>query len=937
MKFLNRKKINKILSVLLLCFLVGGNTPIASAGLFGGPSIPSASSILSDMEKRYHLDTGSIQNQGESLNVADNKKPVPEVSLFFSPSDPRPGEKISARAFPMYFSTDQFNLYYTWYLRRDGCKLNNNPNAATQDLCDRDENSKITVEDWKIEAMKLLAQNNFDVADAGGYAADTDDDGYRAVAGGNNKVGAPNHCYINDPNSGKNYELLSVDADQVTFPCVGGTSPVCMVGEGEIEAENIDPLNPSSSFSFSDTDVCHAAGVPFCAGNGSVGCNVGVPRCVANPTTTTSCGVALAACNGNSTDDDDTVCRHLFPNAPGQKTGDGSFGVNEERFWGTNPNDPDTADNGNKDEANIAGLGQSTFTWNYLPGDQVGVAIEGTSMIATKYNDSSSMIMWAFPKKDCSPSLGSGTGERVKSIKGYNVTIPTVKMDLNKCIGYLDGKGEEHTPNLVDPTQGGQATNLELSVTASPDNPINDATEDQSGDVISAQVSISNLSRTASETLYKWEVEINNTPRFPATNITKDLQKYELLGNGQGIALDTLRLRMNIPDDGNKPLGGKRLSEYLDNGVGYLRFSVTGTESFSSGITRKGKSDVIVKFVSTSEKISAYKVDAVPVGDDTMHVALSKSLICNNDPLDRSACRVIKNEVIGLSVDPNGLSDFRWSINGAPLICTSANVSPDCEKNSNNNPSPGQQNHVNFFPVSGDPGDTYVVSMTANDLSSAKSDKSVTLTRAFHVVEPQLTIGSMNLNTAWPKLLGQYKDVNDKACPNGMCPEYSQSVLEGFSEEDMAFQGIFMPNFLADRATRQWTVDGTPVEEVAGVPGGAIAFAALKAAPNVYNIALEASVVQSQGIRQALRDIWDISPLDSPEIHFSTGAQIELLEPGFAQGTLQGTKKYMAAIASYVPASLLFLLRIVLAVFLLLFTVNILHGLLPERIVLRRE
>ena len=88
----------------LAVMLLLGNALPASAGLFSGPKIPTTSSILSDMEKRYHLDAESIQTQGEGMNGASNKQPVPQLTLFFSPSDPKVGEKVSAKAFPMYFS-----------------------------------------------------------------------------------------------------------------------------------------------------------------------------------------------------------------------------------------------------------------------------------------------------------------------------------------------------------------------------------------------------------------------------------------------------------------------------------------------------------------------------------------------------------------------------------------------------------------------------------------------------------------------------------------------------------------------------------------------------------------------------------------------------------------------------------------------------------------
>lgn len=928
-----RKKQKAFLSGFLLLQLFVASASPASAGLFGGPSIPSSSSMLSGMEKRYHLDVGSIQNQGESFNTADTKKPTPEVSLFFNPSDPKAGEKVSAKAFPMYFSNNEDELYYTWYLKRVECALDNSPDANVRTLCDRDNNGRITVEDWKIEAAQIVAQNGFDREEAN-YGSDTDNDGYKARFGGDNKVSTPNHCYVNDAVSGKNYELG--DAGDIDFSCPDGTSPMCLEEEAEISPEDITVPGggnlgtddyTSQAFSFGDSGVCNIAGLPVCGVDGVPKCSVGYPRCVSDVKYSNSCGTALTTCSGGG-GGFNTYCRHLFPVIPGHVSGDGSFGADEEDFWSTNPADPDTADNGSKDEANITGLGQSTFTWNYSSGDQVGLAVEGTSMITTKYDDSSSMIMWAFSKKDCPISLADETGSFMKTIKGYSVTMYAADIDLNNCL----------ERNLVDPTQGGQATNLELSVSASPDSPINDETEDHGGDLVAAQVSVDNASHGINEILFEWDVEISDNPQFRSggdlvsAKVTSDLQQLKLLGSVKGAALDSIRLKLDILNNASYLLGGRQLEEYLTGDIGYLRFTAKASENFASGSVRKGKSDVIVKFTSTGKKISAYKVNTSKVGEGMqvlLPTPLATGLICNDDPLDRVACRVIKNEIIGLRIDPTDLSNFQWTINGTQLACNRAVVSGDCERDASGNITIGQQNFVNFFPVSGNVGDSYAVTVTANDV---KTGKTVTLSRAFHVIEPTLSIESVDMNTAWPKLVGQYKDVDGTdslACPTGYCNEYSKTVLEAFSGENLSFKAAFLPNFLAGRAIRQWTVDGVSLNESGDMT---ISFTALKDPADIYNVGLAASVVQPQEIRQALRDIWSISPLDSPEIHFSALHQVELKEPGFAQGTLQGTKKYLAALASYIPTSVMFSFRILLSVVLVLFTTRFFLVLLPERI-----
>lgn len=914
----NRKKYTiliRLSAVFAIVSLLSTATP-ASAGLFGGGAkMPSASEIASQLERRYHLDLGSIQNQGEMLNVADNKRMVPEVSLFFTPSDPKPGEKITAKALPIYFSNNEKDLYYTWYLKRDECDLDDSPSESKKAECDFDENDKITVNDWKIEAMRTLVKNGYDHTTTE-YDADTDDDGYKARYGGDNKRNVSNYCYAADQKTGIIYELA--EGGSVNFTCPAGTSAVCMEGAGQIDSGTDGQV----TFEVSDTETCYVSGLPACSETGTPICHVGTPRCVANPSTTTSCGSALNECSATVSSSVKSLCAHLFPEPPGgAESGDGSFGRSEEEFWETDPRDPDTADNGNKDEANVVGLGQSSFTWNYFAGDQVGVAVEGTSMIPTKHDNSSYMIMWAFPKKEC--KLETDDEEAyLKSIKGYNVQIPTIDFDLNECI----------EDSLVDPTEGGQATRLEVSVSTTPSNPINDETNERAGDTIVAQASVSNAQRKMTDILYDWKVQISDNMQFSdklgdVADVTSELRDLGLLSNSEGNGLDSIALKMNIRASASSMLGGKEFSSYLAGGIGYLRFSVDVSEGFSNDVFRKGRSDVIVKFSSTGRKISAYIAEPHTEGSPLTRVKLpsSPSAICNLDPLDRSACRVIKNEVIGLRVDDDGLSNFNWTINGTPLSCSATTVSPDC--------ADGKANHINFFPVTGDVGDTYTVTVTAVDIAT---DKALTLSRTFHIVNPLLEIESKNQTTAWKKFLGQYRDLSGTAtaCPTGWCDDYSSFILQAFEGGNINLSAKFTPNFLRGSAAREWYIDGFLVQESAP---GEISFTATKPASGVYTVNLAAQIVQSDEMRRALLDIWGVSPFDSLEINFSGTSQIELQSGDLAQGPIDLPRKYYAAVASYLPSSALFTLRMLLSAFLILFVTGFLSSLVPEPIAPRER
>ncbi|MBI2439462.1 MAG: hypothetical protein HYV45_02590 [Candidatus Moranbacteria bacterium] len=897
------KKQNFFFSLFLMSALL--IEPMAPVLAF---KMPSASSMAGDIEKRYHLDLGAIQNQGEEFNTSGNKKMTPEVSLFFNPTDPKEGQKITAKALPIYFSNNENDLYYTWYLKRVDCD---------KETCDYDDNGKYDEEDWKIEAMRILAQNGYDSSDTN-YGSDDDNDGYKARFGGNNKVGHVDHCYFHDNVSGKNYEFAE-STGSPEFPCPSGTSAACMLPEEEITSGSNDPSE--NFFTITSSTTCQFAGFPVCSSETSTAsCSTGTPRCVADPSTT-ACGTALSSCTPQAESNSKPYCKHIFPEA--SKSGDGVFGKTEERFWGTNPHDPDTADNGNKDEANVIGLGQSSFTWNYVSGDKVGVAVEGTSMFPTKHDDGSNMIMWAFSKNNCSISEASGTGAYTKTIRGYKVSIPTVDIDMNKCL----------KNNLIDPAEGGQPSNLDVSVTATPESPTNDPTESAAGDTVVAYANISNVGRNATEVLYEWNVSISDNIRFDATsggnvaNITKELQNWGLLGNSKGNGLNTIELRLNIPQNSKRTAefgtSEKKLGDFLSGGVGYLRFRVDAVENFSSGVVRKGKSDVIVKFLSTGEKINTYRVRTITetVRGITVGLDQSSDSICN-DLSDRAVCSIIKNDIIGVKVDTGGLSDFQWAINGKPLVCSKV-VSSECADE--------KQTNVNFFPVTGNVGDTYTVSVTAND---SQSGKNITMARTFRIVEPSVYIRSTNNNVAWPKLLGQYKDITGSSgssgkCANNLCDHFSETVFEAYAGSDLSFKRGFVPAYIESMSTSEWRLNGERVD--GSTDPQTITFSADRSLGDIYSLDFVSRVIQSDDIRRALFAIWNVSPFDTAEKNMSIATQIELRDPAITYATPLGPEKYFAALTSYFPASILFTFRIFVSVGLILFICGLLYGLLERR------
>jgi hypothetical protein len=878
-------------------FLLGQVFPVASVFAL---SIPSTSSVIGDVLSTFHVDQSSVQNVGESFNVASTKAYSPEVSLSFSPSDPKEGQKVTAKAFPLYFSNPTNQLYFTWFLKRKGGS--NNP------------------EDWKTEAMRMLANDGADVNRF--LPGADDDDGYKAPYGGGDKTSVDNSwCYIKDPSNGTFYELGPLSSSPAIFTCgTDGYQASCLSAVQNIAADN----SSTAAYQIDGPPNCSDNGTPSCTGtqltrcvnpsvaSGTFGLSDTVQRRVA-PYTDPSTGNPVfnyvydpavennMTCQGNATPPADK-CSHLFPDADGYTTGDGRFTAGEERFWGTNPADPDTAKNGNKDEANVVGLGRDTFTWNYQQGDQIGLVVEGTSMLSTKHDDSSMMIMWAFSGDGCRVVH---TGSYTASIKGYAVTIPTTSMgrnDFNKCL----------KDNLVDPLGAGQTNskNIELDVSATPDNPTNDKTGEKSGDTVTATASITNSSKADSEVTYEWKVELSDIAGMNnPTDITGSLKSAGLLSVSKGNGLNSISIPLNM--------GDSILGAFASSNPVYMRITSTATENFNSQGDRTGHSDVIIKVSNSDKKIRSY---AATANDSGTAVSLGHE-ICSDyvtNPqtaqdamtnLDRISCRVMKNEIIGLKIDntANDLKDFSWQIDGKSLACDTS-ISPDCTDGSKA-----------FFAVTGEAGTTINVKLDAVNTSTGKA---VTLTRMFNIVNPDIVIESVDKTLLWPRYLGQYVGLN-----GATNDDYSENFFEKASSAGIHMKARFVPSFAGNISTRQWQVNGHVEPEWAvmeinntSTSGGNTG--------DVANISVSAVLAQPASTRLALQNIWGIDATKTAEVTVSKSVQVTNI--AFPTAADSGVKKFYAALSGYVPPALTFAIRMILSGGLLLFTVGFVFSLIPN-------
>ena len=570
---------------------------------------------------------------------------------------------------------------------------------------------------------------------------------------------------------------------------------------------------------------------------------------------------------------------HLFPNAPGHRTGNyntpfdnpntdysqDGFDTDEEKFWRTDPAVNDTAGLGNKDEANVAGMGAQNFTWTYEEGDQIGVVVEGASVQSTSCKDSSFKTMWALLKNKCDT-------ENIQKAS-----------DINNCL----------TDNLIDPaTSGTEKLSVELSY--SPENPINDPNDSNNGDQIIIQSSIYNAKDPA-YLKYSWQVFQSDDPNPDSWG--NPLLKSELPESTQttGIGLDSFKFKLNLPNPKN-----------------YLKVRLDVIENLGENSTREGHSDVVMPISSASDQIKVFGVSA----DANLQLSLKESAICEEGAA-KAICPVSKNEIIGLSIPKTGLADFMWTIDGKPFTYSEC-FFDGCDENA--------QTNTAFFPILKNKGERYTVGLAATNVDTGKK---VDLTRVFEVADPQIAISSADETVCKPELLGNYLDLDGKEWP-----DYSKLNFWALSDYPIKLKALSNSASISTE-NLNWSIDNNVItKDNAAAYGysiddsGVLTLTA-KSEGEYYDVTAGALYAQSNLVKKALNKYWGVSYDQFYEKVISDSITIQMKNfAPLAQGTTG--KKILANLYSSLPSYLAFLFRIVLTAFVILITSSLVLSLSPN-------
>lgn len=816
------------------------------------------------------FDTDEVENLAKTLNVSRRKKQAPQVSLDFSPANPTVGEKITAVSKPIYFLNDSERLYYTWYLKHnnnDGIKtrldktLGKNIDCDGDGNCDFNDDGDIDIEDWKIEAARIIASNDFDWAKAN-YSSHNDDDGYEAFLGGDDQQGKDpdpqSHCYIHNFETGDDYNIPRKD------------------------------------------------------------------------------------------------CHHLFPNAPDKETGDDSFGKDEEKFWRTDPQNPDTANTGETDEANVAGLGISEFTWNYQNDDKIGLTVEGISMDPTQEEDASYKIMWAVLKNEMCDSVTDSFDDTRDSLAGltdgattavstpvittdpatgyvttvgvttvtttvvdeinFTATVTTVTTTTTTVVDGLGGPISGPTSatttsvrnirsettidklndcledNLISPTEGGQAQKIDVSLSYFPTSPINDPTGENTTEIVINSA----VTNADDPNLLKYAWQVYRSDIINPDSWGNPLLKSELPGIGQtmGAGLSSLKF---------KP-------QFANPAPRFLKVKLSVTESSSGDSGREGHSDVIIPLSLTSNKISVFSVVVSP----NLVLSLGQDERCAAG-IDKAFCPIVQHEIVGMLVARGNFTNFIWTVNGDPIkainypngeSCLSGECLPATSENTN----------IAYFPVLKERGTKYDVSLTAN---SAKGEK-IVLTKSFEVTDPEIKIISLDSATCRPVLLGNYVDFD-----NTLWPDYSDSNFQASPGTMISLQPILNNPFAQDLI---WYIDGVAMSPenlsyfgASVAADGTLTFPAEKKLGEIYSLAVQALYSQDNNTKKFLNLNEGVQLGEFFESTISDGIEIQMVDlAGVSGASASAPKKFLAAIFTGLPAYISFLFRIVLTVMLIL-------------------
>lgn len=658
------------------------------------------------------------------------------------------------------------------------------------------------------------------------------------------------------------------------------------------------------------------------------------------------------------------TCEHLFPDAPGNQTGDGEFTMSEEEYWQTDPNERDTLGSGHPDEANVAGLGAYQFSWVYQTGDKIMVAVEGTSIEPTQDSDASYKVMWALPKNKCGglslnpqSTTGAASSETETTINPVTL-VKTVVITETLPAGNW---------NRIDFTKTTSPTVITTTRTYDPDCLTNGTCTTSNvaySDIPSSETVTSSNATTTSNVIneslekcsefdenlvdpvsegstQKLDVSLIYGPQNPINNIANPdrlIISSTVLGSDDANGLTyswhvskadsaddvsdgkwTALSDRNIPELGNSDgvglndlkfnlaLSGNEDSKF------YLKIKVDVSKKLSDDSSQEGTAYVIIPVVSTNKKINIYST-AIAANGKLQNKASGKR--CDAG-MEGVLCPVVKNEIIGMEVpDLSGYENYSWSIDGKKITPAEYGDYPGGKI-------------VAYYPVLSELGKQFIISFSATDQDNGQA---LTLSKTFEVVEPKVNIVcAPNSNNCNPNLLGYYLKLDGSTEADFSTENFStmQGAMALFTiDKNMPFDKNF-----------QWYVDSSIItddsaENVFGAyvdaATGMLNLPINKSLNSSYVISYSSDYYQDRDIMKILNQYHGVQFNEFYEKKLGDSIDVKVAYASTISSN-ETTHKSLASLVLNTSGYLNFLFRIVLTVGLFLFVTKAVMLLLPTR------
>jgi hypothetical protein len=674
--------------------------------------------------------------------------------------------------------------------------------------------------------------------------------------------------------------------------------------------------------------------------------------------------------------------KHLFPNAPGETTGNDRFRKNEEEFWKTDPNSNDTANLGHPDEANVAGLGVLGFTWNYQKGDKVGVVVEGISTDPVQSDDSSYKTMWAMSKNNYELSTSHGINDEPQSNTTTTVELNTPETGQTTTITTTTERILSGIVNEVVTFE--TTTTTQTVVTDDSDSSVisNETTESTSAEIINyageGEFEVSNddvgdidTPSDLNEFLYdalvspqentpgsnKLEIGLSYSPTNPINDPGDENGDMLIIHASIPNAKDSNYLQYKwevyasnevMPNEWGNPILKDRLKESTQTtGLGidtfkfklaledspgsakfnykYLRVLLQVTENVGEEFSRVSNQDIIIPIISisTNDQLSAHDV-ITSTSNSPLEVSLALGdKICDKSDIEKAVCPVIKNQIIGLSIPPDNFpinsTNFLWTIDGKAFSYSSCFFDNCQEKKQINNA---------YFPVTKEIGEQYTINLTATNNTGEK----ISLTKIFKVVDPKIEILSADDNcdpndrNCHKNFLGKYIDVDGREFD-----DYSDLNFWSLNNTNVKLRAI-TTGFDVSPQNYTWDIDGKTITSSNASDygfnidnNGILSLPPKEIPGDSYGVFVSTLYSQDNLVKKALKNIWNVTYDQFYEKIVSDDAIITMINSD-ELSSQSPSRKIFASIYSSTPSYIAFLLRIVLTISLILFVTKLIFS-----------